>query len=40
VGLGRDFYRKWCYYLAICEASFATGATGDLQIVLKRDSGG
>jgi len=40
VGLGRDLYRKWCYYLAICEASFATGATGDLQIVLKRDSGG
>ncbi|MDD4996720.1 MAG: DUF1365 family protein [Syntrophales bacterium] len=40
MGLGSAFRRKWVYYLASCEAAFATGATGDLQIVLKRDSGG
>jgi cyclopropane-fatty-acyl-phospholipid synthase len=39
MGLGQAFYRKWCYYLAICEAGFATGATGDVQMVLKREPG-
>ena len=39
MGLGRAFYRKWCYYLTICEAGFATGTTGDLQIVLMREPG-
>jgi cyclopropane-fatty-acyl-phospholipid synthase len=34
MGLERVFQRKWAYYLASCEAGFATGATGDLQIVL------
>jgi len=37
MGLGSAFQRKWVYYLASCEAGFATGATGDLQIVLTRE---
>ena len=39
MGLERVFQRKWAYYLASCEAGFATGATGDLQIVLMRKPG-
>jgi cyclopropane-fatty-acyl-phospholipid synthase len=35
MGLENAFRRKWVYYLAICEAGFVTGATGDLQIVLR-----
>jgi cyclopropane-fatty-acyl-phospholipid synthase len=39
MGVGSAFRRKWVYYLATCEAAFAAGATGDLQIVLKREPG-
>ena len=39
MGLGSAFRRKWVYYLASCEAGFATGATGNLQIVLRREPG-
>jgi cyclopropane-fatty-acyl-phospholipid synthase len=35
MGLESAFRRKWVYYLASCEAGFATGATGNLQIVLR-----
>ncbi len=30
------FVRMWEYYLALCEAGFATGATQDLQIVFQK----
>lgn len=40
MGLGSAFRRKWFYYLASCEAGFAAGATGDLQIVLRREAEG
>jgi cyclopropane-fatty-acyl-phospholipid synthase len=36
MGFDRVFQRKWLYYLAACEAGFAAGSLGDLQIVLKR----
>lgn len=39
MGLEGFFRRKWIYSLASCEAGFATGATGDLQIVLRREPG-
>jgi cyclopropane-fatty-acyl-phospholipid synthase len=39
MGLESAFRRKWVYYLASCEAGFATGATGNLQIVLRREPG-
>ncbi|MEW6335446.1 MAG: cyclopropane-fatty-acyl-phospholipid synthase family protein, partial [Thermodesulfobacteriota bacterium] len=39
MGIGSAFRRKWVYYLASCEAGFASGATGDLQIVLRREPG-
>ncbi len=39
IGLGSASRRKWVYYLASCEAGFATGATGGLQIVLEREPG-
>ncbi|MBN1545201.1 MAG: DUF1365 family protein, partial [Syntrophaceae bacterium] len=39
LGLGPSFRRKWIYYLASCEAGFTTGATGDLQIVIRREPG-
>jgi cyclopropane-fatty-acyl-phospholipid synthase len=39
MGLGSAFRRKWVYYLAYCEAGFATGAMGNLQIVLSREPG-
>jgi cyclopropane-fatty-acyl-phospholipid synthase len=35
MGLESAFRRKWVYYLATCEAGFVTGATGNLQIVLR-----
>ena len=28
----------WEFYLAYCEAGFATGALGDAQILLSRDA--
>ncbi len=40
LGLGRSFQRKWLYYLASCEAGFASGATGDLQLVLQKERSG
>jgi len=33
-GFDRTFQRKWVYYLAGCEACFATGYLGDLQMVM------
>jgi len=39
MGLESAFRRKWVYYLASCEAGFATGVTGNLQIVLRREPG-
>lgn len=32
MGFDDQFLRMWEYYLALCEAGFATGATQDLQI--------
>ncbi|MEW6335530.1 MAG: DUF1365 family protein, partial [Thermodesulfobacteriota bacterium] len=40
MGIGSAFRRKWVFYLASCEAGFATGATGDLQMVLRREPEG
>ena len=34
MGFDRSFQRKWVYYLASCEAAFATGYLGDLQMVM------
>jgi len=34
LGFDRSFRRKWEYYLAGCEACFATGYLGDLQMVM------
>lgn len=40
LGFDRSFRRKWEYYLAGCEACFATGYLGDLQMVMvKSDIG-
>jgi cyclopropane-fatty-acyl-phospholipid synthase len=40
LGFDRSFQRKWVYYLAGCEACFATGYLGDLQMVMvKSDMG-
>ncbi len=39
MGFDERFLRKWEYYLALCEAGFATGATQDLQIVLEKRRG-
>ncbi len=36
MGFDRSFRRKWLYYLASCEATFATRYLGDLQLVLTR----
>jgi cyclopropane-fatty-acyl-phospholipid synthase len=33
-----DFFRKWDYYLALCEAGFLKRALGNLQLVLTRQS--
>jgi len=36
MGFDRSFRRKWLYYLASCEATFATRYLGDLQLILTR----
>jgi cyclopropane fatty-acyl-phospholipid synthase-like methyltransferase len=36
MGFDERFIRMWDYYLALSEASFATGVTQDLQIVLEK----
>ncbi|MBN2466784.1 MAG: DUF1365 family protein [Deltaproteobacteria bacterium] len=36
LGFDRVFMRKWIYYLACCEACFASRSLGDLQIVLRK----
>lgn len=38
MGFDREFYRKWVYYFALCEASFQTRALGVHHITLKRDA--
>ncbi|MGI8999063.1 MAG: class I SAM-dependent methyltransferase [Candidatus Limnocylindria bacterium] len=39
MGFDERFLRTWEYYLALCEAGFATGATQDLQIVFEKRRG-
>ena len=39
MGFDDRFLRMWEYYLALCEAGFATGATQDLQIVFEKRRG-
>jgi cyclopropane-fatty-acyl-phospholipid synthase len=39
MGFDERFIRMWDYYLAISEASFATGVTQDLQVVLEKGRG-
>ena len=39
MGFDERFIRTWDYYLAISEASFATGVTQDLQIVFEKGRG-
>jgi cyclopropane-fatty-acyl-phospholipid synthase len=39
MGFNEQFVRMWDYYLAISEASFATGVTQDLQIVFEKGRG-
>jgi len=36
LGFDERFVRTWDFYLASCQALFATGRTGDLQVVLTR----
>ena len=36
LGLDPHFQRTWEYYLAFCEAAFATHALRDVQLVLTR----
>jgi cyclopropane-fatty-acyl-phospholipid synthase len=36
LGFDSRFIRMWDYYLACCEAAFAVGYLGDLQLVLGR----
>ena len=36
LGFTHEFRRMWEFYLAYCEAGFATGALGDAQILLAR----
>ena len=38
-GFDDRFVRMWDYYLALCEAGFATGITQDLQIVFEKGRG-
>ena len=38
MGFDDRFVRMWEYYLALCEAGFATGATQDLQIAFRKRS--
>ena len=39
LGFDERFIRTWEYYLALCEAGFATGISQDLQIVLEKGRG-
>jgi hypothetical protein len=39
LGFDERFIRRWEYYLALSEASFATGVTQDLQIVMEKRRG-
>ncbi len=39
LGFDDRFVRTWEYYLALCEAAFATGTTQDLQVVFEKGSG-
>ena len=39
LGFDDRFIRMWEYYLALSEASFATGLTQDLQIVMEKGCG-
>jgi len=39
MGFDDRFIRMWEYYLALCEAGFATGATQDLQITFEKRRG-
>ncbi len=36
LGFDHTFVRMWEFYLAYCEAGFATGAIGDAQLRLAR----
>ena len=36
LGFDHEFRRMWEFYLAYCEAGFATGAMGDVQMLLSR----
>jgi cyclopropane-fatty-acyl-phospholipid synthase len=38
-GFDDRFERMWDYYLSICEASFRTGTTQDLQIAFEKKRG-
>ena len=38
-GFDERFIRMWDYYLALCEAGFATGLSQDHQIVLEKARG-
>lgn len=40
MGFQPDFFRRWEYYLAYCEAAFASRILSDLQIVLARPGSG
>jgi cyclopropane-fatty-acyl-phospholipid synthase len=37
LGFSPEFVRMWEFYLAYCEAGFATGALGDVQLQLARE---
>ncbi len=39
LGFDSSFIRMWEYYLALCEAGFATGITQDLQVVIEKGRG-
>ena len=39
LGFDDRFIRMWEYYLALCEAGFATGVTQDHQLVLEKGRG-
>ncbi len=39
MGFDERFVRMWEYYLALCEAIFATGRGQDLQVVLEKRNG-
>lgn len=40
MGFGSDFFRRWEYYFAYCEAAFASRILSDLQLVLARPGNG